>query len=123
MHAKASDLPRLRALTTAPPLPRSQRVKGTDVVLPKSYQVAPEGSVSLETLETTLERSFQRSGLEGAAAAAASVVSSVEGGVESTDVAANAEEHTVHEDLGRPLITLPSGLPWKTAAESIIGDP
>jgi len=74
---------------------RVQRVKGTDVVLPKSYQVAPEGSVSLETLETTLERSFQRSGLEGAAAAAASVVSSVEGGVESADVAANAEEHTV----------------------------
>jgi len=93
------------ALTTTPPLPRSQRVKGTDVVLPKSYQVAPEGSVSLETLETTLERSFQRSGLEGAAAAAPSVVSSVEGGVECADVAANAEEHTVNEDLGRPLIT------------------
>ena len=74
-------------------------------MLPKSYHVAPEGSVSLETLETTLERSFQRTGLEGAAAAAASVVSSVEGGVESADVAANAEEHTVHEDLGRALIT------------------
>lgn len=99
MHAKASDLPRLRALTTALRLPRSQRVKGTDVVLPKSYQVAPEGSISLETLETTLEHGFQRTGIEGAAAAAASVVSSADGGVGSADLAANVEEHTVHEDL------------------------
>ena len=68
-------------------------------MLPKSYQVAPEGSISLETLETTLEHGFQRTGIEGVAAAAASVVLSADGGVGSADLAANVEEHTVHEDL------------------------
>ena len=75
---------------------RVQRVKGTDVVLPKTYQVAPDGAVSLAQLEQRFE-----GGAAGSIAgvAAGSVALAEAGGVACSGVGGSAsggaEEHTV----------------------------